>query len=70
MKTKSFHGRAFYLDQEKSTSVLRKAEVVCIFNMEKRFDFFSIERIEKKNMLDVIYSMFLIFKKYEREWYV
>ena len=66
MKTKSFHGRAFYLDQEKSTSVLRKAEVVCIFNMEKRFDFFSIERIEK-NMLDVIYSMFLIFKKYERE---
>ena len=69
MKTKSFHGRAFYLDQEKSTSVLRKAEVVCIFTTEiwkRDLIFFSIERIEK-NMLDVIYSMFLIFKRYERE---
>ena len=69
MKTKSFHGRAFHLDQEKSTSGLRKAEVVCIFNTEiwkRDLIFFSIERIEK-NMLDVIYSMFLIFKRYERE---
>ena len=69
MKTKSFHGRAFYLDQEKSTSVLRKAEVVCIFTTEiwKRDLIFLGLKGLKKNMLDVIYSMFLIFKRYERE---